>query len=249
MATFQEIADYITDVGTTNTSNGSYYVYFSDIEKHFNLPIGWVKVNAEDIEECFDWDVVAECDIDDESFGMYFNLHYVCEKCATYIDGNRCYDECCNCECWCDNMDEDYEYKEVEYKPYAKSPELIEAELRAEQWLKGRQKELSTLKFRRYETDLWMEQKVLLAEAGYFVYDLRDWDEGNGFNIELHVAVNHIGCWVTDIDLIPYMNHRYGHWVGIDELKFAQIEEIPYAEIKELLDKGKELHFANKKGD
>ena len=122
-------------------------------------------------------------------------------------------------------------------------------EQKAKQWLKDRQKELSTLKFRRYDTDLWKEEKQLLREAGYFVYDLRDWDDGKGYNIEPNVCVNHIGCWITDTDLKPYMNDCAGHWIGIDELALAQIEEIPYSEIKELLDKGKELHFANKKGE
>lgn len=132
-------------------------------------------------------------------------------------------------------------------KPTEEELKWYNAERKAIQWLKNRQKELSTLKFRCFECDLWREQKELLRESGYFVYDLRDWDEGNGYNIELRVVVNHIGCWVTDIDLRPYMNDE--NWIGIDELKLAQIENIPYGEIKELLDKGKELHFANKKGE
>ena len=131
-------------------------------------------------------------------------------------------------------------------KPTEDESKRYEAEQKAAQWLKDRQKELSTLKFRCFETDLYREQKELLREAGYFVYDLRDWDEGSGYNIEPNVCVNHIGCWVTDIDLIPYMNNCSGHWIGIDELELAQIEDIHYAEIKELLDKGRELHF--KKG-
>ena len=291
---FEKIAEWITETGTSKTSNGSYYVYFTDIVKMFNVTEEWVRKHAEDIEECFDWDVVAECDIDDESFGMMFYLHYVCEKCTTYIKGNRCYEECENCDCWCDSMDENYEPEETErfdetqrenlevgdvvYVSYSNQVGVIteiiketyctlykvnggkyhenfirkptENELKwynneqkAKQWLADRQKELSTLKFRRYDCDLWREQKELLREAGYFVYDLRDWDEGNGYNIEVRVVVNHIGCWITDIDLRPYMNDN--SWIGIDELKLAQIEEIPYEEIKELLDKGKELHFAN----
>ena len=294
---FEKIAEYITGTGTSNTSNGSYYVYFTDIVKMFNVTEEWVREHAEDIEEQFDWDVVAECDIDDESFGMMFYLDYCCEKCSTYINGYRCYEECESCDCWCDSMDEDYKPEEVErfdeiqrenlkvgdvvYVSYSNKVGVIteiiketyctlykvnggkyhenfvrkptENELKwynneqkAKQWLADRQKELSTLKFRRFDCDLWREQKELLREAGYFVYDLRDWDEGNGYNIEPHVVVNHIGCWVTDMDLIPYMNDCSGHWIGIDELKLAQIEEIPYSEIKELLDKGKELHF--KKG-
>lgn len=111
----------------------------------------------------------------------------------------------------------------------------------AKVWLEKRQDELKGLTFKCYETDLWKEQKELLKNAGYFVYDLRDWDEGNGFNIEHHVRVNHIGSWITDINLTPYMNDD--SWIGIDELEKANIEEIQYEEIKELLDKGRKLHF------
>ena len=111
-----------------------------------------------------------------------------------------------------------------------------------QQWLKTRQNKLSELKFRRFETDLWKEQKELLKKAGYFVYDLRDWDEGDGYNIEIHVSVNHIGNWITDIDLTPYMNE--GSWIGVDELETAQIQDIPYNEISDLLLKGDELHKA-----
>ena len=111
------------------------------------------------------------------------------------------------------------------------------------EWLKNRQEELKDLNFKCFETDLWKEEKILLREAGYFIYDLRDWDEGDGFNIEHRVIVNHIGCWITDMDLTPYMND--GSWIGIDELAKANIQEIPYEEIKELLDKGHKLHFEN----
>ncbi len=247
---YKEIAEWITETGLEHTSNGSYYSYFEEIEKVFHVTEEWIKEHSQDIVDCFDFDVVAECELDDESFGLMFYLDYVCEKCQTYIDGNRCYDECGSCDCWCDNMDEDYEDEVIEYKPYVKTPEQIEAELKAGQWLKNRQQELSTLKFRRYIDTLWREEKETLREAGYFVYDLRDWDDGgSGYNIEPHVVVNNIGNWITDIDLMPYMNDCAGHWIGIDELALAQIEDIPYAEIKELLEKGREMHFADKKGE
>lgn len=241
---YEKIAEWIEETGTTKTSNGSYYIYFTDIAEAFKVSVEWVKEHTEDIKDYLYYlDSVAECDIDDESFGMHFYLHYVCEKCPTYQIGHKCHEECEDCDCWCEPRDEDYKPKVIEYKPYVKSPEQIEAEQKAAQWLKDRQKELSTLKFRCFECDLWREEKELLREAGYFVYDLRDWDEGDGYNIEISVVVNHIGCWVTDIDLKPYMND--GSWIGIDELKLAQIEEIPYSELEELLKKGRELHFSD----
>lgn len=82
-----------------------------------------------------------------------------------------------------------------------------------DKWLKGRQDELKELSFRVLETNLWPEQKNLLEENGYFCYDLRDWDEGSGYNIEKSAFVNRISSWVTDMDLTPYLNE--GTWIGI----------------------------------
>lgn len=113
----------------------------------------------------------------------------------------------------------------------------------AEIWLENRRKELSSLCFRVYDSALWPEEKEILRNAGYFVYDLRDWDEGNGYNIEVKAVANHIGNWVTDIDLTPYMNE--GRWIGIDELQDTKFESIPYDEIKHLLQEGRELHAKN----
>lgn len=113
----------------------------------------------------------------------------------------------------------------------------------ADKWLKKRQEELSTLSFRCYDGDLFPEQKKLIREAGYYVYDLRDWDDGSGYNIELSVVVNHIGCWVTDIDLKPYMNNTCGHWIGIDELEKASIHYTLDEILKPYLEEGRKQHF------
>lgn len=137
-----------------------------------------------------------------------------------------------------------YYQEEFIRKPTEDELKWYNVELDAKKWLKNRQEELKTLTFRRFDSDLWKEEKELLKEAGYFVYDLRDWDDGKGYNIEHHVCVNHIGCWITDIDLTPYMNE--GYWIGIDELKYANIKEIPYLELKEYFDKGNALHFKDK---
>lgn len=113
----------------------------------------------------------------------------------------------------------------------------------AEIWLENRRKELSSLRFRVYDSELWPEEKEVLCKAGYFIYDLREWDEGNGYNIEVKTVANHIGNWVTDIDLTPYMNE--GTWIGIDELRDTKFESIPYDEIKHLLQEGRKLHGKN----
>ena len=140
--------------------------------------------------------------------------------------------------------------KDIEKYLYYHSPEF-KAEMKkmfdeAAQWLKDRQEELEDLSFRVYVTDLWSEQMTLLEENGYFCYDLRDWDNGGGYNIEKCVFANRIGNWVTDVDLTPYLNE--GSWMGIDELKLADLRELPYEEIAELLEKGEKAHFTKRNG-
>ena len=107
---FEKIAKWITETGTSKTSNGSYYVYFTDISEHFNVTIEWIREHAEDIEECFDWDVVAECDIDDESFGMYFYGNACCEKCGCQASSHCCGCDIAHPEEW-DDIEDDEELK------------------------------------------------------------------------------------------------------------------------------------------
>lgn len=57
--------------------------------------------------EWLDWEVVAECDIEDDSFSLYFYLQYCCEHCGAYKNGNRCYENCSSCDCWCDDMEDE----------------------------------------------------------------------------------------------------------------------------------------------
>ena len=104
---YKEIAEWITEYGLEGTTTGNYIIYFETIAKEFHTPVGWVKEHAEDIESWFNFDVVAECIIDDECFDMMFYLQYCCEHCAVYNDGNRCYDECSSCDCWDDNFEDE----------------------------------------------------------------------------------------------------------------------------------------------
>ena len=106
--------------------------------------------------------------------------------------------------------------------------------------------ELNKLQFRCFETDLYKEQKELLRKAGFYVYDLRAWDEGNGYSVETHVVANHIGCWITDMDLQPYMHENT--WLCSDEFNFSNISQIPYKEIEIFLIQGREIHFKNYHG-
>lgn len=102
---YREIAEWITETGLEHTTNGSYYAYFEEIAEVFFVTEEWVKEHTTDIEECFDFDVIAECDIDDESFGMTFYLQYCCEHCSVYTQGKRHSEECGSCECWCDSFE------------------------------------------------------------------------------------------------------------------------------------------------
>lgn len=107
------------------------------------------------------------------------------------------------------------------------------------------EKNLKNLSFRFIDVTLWEEQKKLLKDAEFFVYDLRDWDDGDGYNIEVCARANNIGNWVTNVDLAPYMHE--GKWIGRDELDEAEMEFLPYAEIEGLLRLGKDIHFAKER--
>lgn len=105
-STYEKIAEWVTEFGLNGTTNGSYYVPFGKVADAFKLSIGWIRAHAEDIENCFDYDIVADSSIEGDSFGMNFYLQYCCEHCSTYINGNKCSKECCNCECWCGEEEE-----------------------------------------------------------------------------------------------------------------------------------------------
>lgn len=133
--------------------------------------------------------------------------------------------------------------KEFIRRPTEAEVNWYKAEIAAEEWLKKRQEELKDLKFKCHVGTLWPEEVQVLREAGYFVYDLRNWDTGSGYNIEIHVTINNIGHMVTDTDLKPFMNDH--SWIGIDELDKAQMDDL-FFDIKDLLEKGKKLHDENK---
>ena len=101
---YDEIAEWLTEYGLEGTTNGSYYVAFVQVAEAFKVSPEWVKEHAEDIENSFDYDVVTDCEIEDDSFGMNFYLQYCCEHCGTYIDGNRCSERCSSCDCWCEGQ-------------------------------------------------------------------------------------------------------------------------------------------------
>lgn len=105
--TYEKIAERIMETGLEETTNGSRIMYFDEISEEFNVTEEWIKNHTADIKDCFNYEVVAECLIDDECFDMMFYLQYCCERCGVYKNGDRCHDECCSCECWCDSFEDE----------------------------------------------------------------------------------------------------------------------------------------------
>ena len=66
-----------------------------------------MKQNYEKIYDELNFDVISEFDIEDDSFRMYFYLQYCCEHCGRYKEGNRNFNNCSGCDCWCDGMEEE----------------------------------------------------------------------------------------------------------------------------------------------
>ena len=104
---FCMIATWITNTALDNTLNGSYYVHYEKVSDIFNVPVSWIKEHAEEIKDNMNYDIVADCDIEDDAFGMNLYLQYCCEHCDRYRSGNRSYENCAgSCDCWCDSMEE-----------------------------------------------------------------------------------------------------------------------------------------------
>lgn len=104
---FCEIATWITDTALDHTLNGSYYVHYEKIADKFNVSEQWIKEHTKEILDSMNYDIVEDCDIEDDSFRMYLYLQYCCEHCDRYRSGNRSYENCAgSCDCWCDTMEE-----------------------------------------------------------------------------------------------------------------------------------------------
>lgn len=70
------IAEYIIKQGTTYTDNGSWCVFFEEIDEHFDTDIANDKELISMVEEYLDPDIVAEYEIDEDGFDMMFYLAY-----------------------------------------------------------------------------------------------------------------------------------------------------------------------------
>lgn len=110
---YKEIADWCVKRAAERTTNGSYYVNFTDVSDAFKVSVDWVKEHSEDIADWFGCDA-GEYEIDDESFGMWLYGWICCEHCGCQASSS-CH--CCEIphpEEW-DEIEE--EEQEIEIKP------------------------------------------------------------------------------------------------------------------------------------
>ena len=70
----QEIANYLIKEGTENTSNGSWVVYFNEIEDEFDVDVDQELVNR--VVDSLNPEIVADVIADDFGFDMIFYLDY-----------------------------------------------------------------------------------------------------------------------------------------------------------------------------
>lgn len=87
---FEEIANWCVDVGSTKSSNGSYYIYATNIIEVFKVNQEWLNKNADEIadyitahEDILDvTDVELDNDGNFECFGLWIAGNAICKKCG-----------------------------------------------------------------------------------------------------------------------------------------------------------------------
>lgn len=72
----KEIAEYVIKEGTTYTDNGSWCVYFEDIDRLFDTDLESNDELVSMVEEYFDPDIISEYEICDDCFDMMFYWAY-----------------------------------------------------------------------------------------------------------------------------------------------------------------------------
>lgn len=71
----KEIADYITELGTSKTTSGNYHIFFKEINRLFRVSLPEDDELLKEICDAFDMDIVADY-YTDEDFDMNFYLAY-----------------------------------------------------------------------------------------------------------------------------------------------------------------------------
>lgn len=70
----KKIADYLIKTGTESTTNGSWIVYFNEIEDEFDVDVDRELVDR--VVDCLNPEIVADVYSDDFCFDMVFYLDY-----------------------------------------------------------------------------------------------------------------------------------------------------------------------------
>lgn len=74
--TAKQIADFITDQASENTDNGSWAVYFDEIEDEFGVDLSEDKELAEKVIDDFDYEKVAEAELMEDGYDLVMYLDY-----------------------------------------------------------------------------------------------------------------------------------------------------------------------------
>ena len=72
----KKIADYLIEQGTENTSNGSWIVYFNEIEDEFGVYLDYFDDLVTQITDELNPEIVADVDSSNYCFDMVFYLDY-----------------------------------------------------------------------------------------------------------------------------------------------------------------------------
>ena len=72
----KKIADYLIEQGTENTSNGSWIVYFDEIEDEFGVYLDYFDDLVTRITDALNPEIVADVIVDDFGFDMIVYLDY-----------------------------------------------------------------------------------------------------------------------------------------------------------------------------
>lgn len=81
--------------------------------------------------------------------------------------------------------------------------------------------------------------KKALSKNGFYVYDLRTWDIGNGCTIENFVLVNHEGTMVTDVPIEVPVYDCYNY---LSQNNFEEFSKDEQNRINVLIDEGQSIY-------
>lgn len=66
----EKIANYMMDRALSHTSNGSYIIYFEDLNYLFDVDLPNDEGMMENIVDCLDYNIVIDCWIEEDGFNL-----------------------------------------------------------------------------------------------------------------------------------------------------------------------------------